>query len=330
TYHQKYTSKTESTPIFGIGGKQCSDYQVFCVQLDGRTVESDSYRYGFQGQEKDDKVKGEGNSINYKFRMHDPRVGRFFAVDPLASSYPWNSPYAFSENRVIDGVELEGLEYAQFQQLNSHEKWEAFLRPSSAQKIGANVSEAYAASRGTQLAGARDGPQDAFRHTIWNALNARDLTPEIAKKFADAHETGAESYDENNSAYDPVATKMDLWNNHKGRAIAEANPNATNKELEGLVRQSLANGELKMIVTENFNFQIGSDASGNPEMKSMDIAVDGSGNPIVPKSEPGLIGALKNSGFTVNTDTSMKQIVQSSDSSTPKTNKTIAPVLEEY
>jgi hypothetical protein len=43
--------------------------------------------------------------------MHDPRVGRFFAVDPLAGKYPWNSTYAFSENRVIDGVELEGLEY---------------------------------------------------------------------------------------------------------------------------------------------------------------------------------------------------------------------------
>ena len=42
--------------------------------------------------------------------MHDPRVGRFFAVDPLFRKYPYNSPYAFSENRVIDGIELEGLE----------------------------------------------------------------------------------------------------------------------------------------------------------------------------------------------------------------------------
>ncbi|OWP74764.1 hypothetical protein BWG23_12985 [Flavobacterium oreochromis] len=42
--------------------------------------------------------------------MHDPRVGRFFATDPLEVIYPWNSPYAFSENRVIDMVELEGLE----------------------------------------------------------------------------------------------------------------------------------------------------------------------------------------------------------------------------
>ncbi len=31
-------------------------------------------------------------------------------VDPLAPSYPHNSPYAFSENRVIDMIELEGLE----------------------------------------------------------------------------------------------------------------------------------------------------------------------------------------------------------------------------
>jgi RHS repeat-associated protein len=68
------------------------------------------YKYGFQGQERDDELKGNGNSINYKYRMDDPRIGRFFAIDPLAKDYPWNSPYAFSENRVIDGVELEGLE----------------------------------------------------------------------------------------------------------------------------------------------------------------------------------------------------------------------------
>ncbi len=50
--------------------------------------------------------------MNYDFRMHDPRIGRFFAIDPLTAKYPWNSPYAFSENRVIDRVELEGLEAA--------------------------------------------------------------------------------------------------------------------------------------------------------------------------------------------------------------------------
>ena len=39
---------------------------------------SEEYRYGFQNQVKDDEIKGEGNSLNYEFRMDDPRVGRFF------------------------------------------------------------------------------------------------------------------------------------------------------------------------------------------------------------------------------------------------------------
>jgi RHS repeat-associated protein len=88
------------------------DYSPFGVTLSGRNFEVDGgYRYSFQGQEHDDEIKGKGNSVNYKYRMHDPRLGRFFAVDPLASKYPHNSTYAFSENRVIDGVELEGLEF---------------------------------------------------------------------------------------------------------------------------------------------------------------------------------------------------------------------------
>ena len=61
----------------------------------------------------DNELKGEGNSVNYRYRMHDPRVGRFFAVDPLFRNYSYNSPYAFSENKVIHMVELEGLEAEQ-------------------------------------------------------------------------------------------------------------------------------------------------------------------------------------------------------------------------
>ena len=78
---------------------------------DFSTLYRGNHRYGFQGQESDNEVKGEGNnSLNFKYRMHDPRIGRFFAVDPLAYKYVYNSPYAFSENRVIDAFELEGLE----------------------------------------------------------------------------------------------------------------------------------------------------------------------------------------------------------------------------
>ena len=61
--------------------------------------------YKFQEQELQ-----ETGFYSFKWRNYMPDVGRFFNVDPLAEIYTHNSPYAFSENRVIDARELEGLE----------------------------------------------------------------------------------------------------------------------------------------------------------------------------------------------------------------------------
>jgi len=87
------------------------EYYPFGSLMEGRTYEAGFGRFGFQGQERDDEVKGVGASINYKYRMHDSRLGRFFVIDPLQKKYSYNSTYAFSENRLTDGVELEGLEF---------------------------------------------------------------------------------------------------------------------------------------------------------------------------------------------------------------------------
>jgi hypothetical protein len=92
--------------------------------MDGRTISMDSYRYGFQNQEKDDEMKGAGNMVNFKFRIHDSRIGRFFCLDPLAYKFPHNSPYAFSENVLIDHIEFEGLEKIHHLVYNKKEnKW---------------------------------------------------------------------------------------------------------------------------------------------------------------------------------------------------------------
>lgn len=74
------------------------------------TQGSSSYRYGFQKQEKDNEIYGEGNAISFTHRVEDTRLGRFFSTDPLTKKYPFYSPYSFSGNRVIDAIELEGLE----------------------------------------------------------------------------------------------------------------------------------------------------------------------------------------------------------------------------
>lgn len=40
------------------------------------------YRYGFNGQEKSDEIKGEGNSYTAQFWEYDPRIGRRWNMDP--------------------------------------------------------------------------------------------------------------------------------------------------------------------------------------------------------------------------------------------------------
>ena len=94
-----------------------TDYYPFGAPMDHGNSPNDrswsgGYRYGFNGQEKINEVKGSEKHIDFKFRGYDPRTGKFLSVDPLFKSYPWNSTYAFAENRVIDGVDLEGLEYS--------------------------------------------------------------------------------------------------------------------------------------------------------------------------------------------------------------------------
>jgi len=62
----------------------------------------------FQDQEKITDL--DLNWIQFKWRNHDPAIGRFFNVDPLAEEYNYWTPYAFSGNMVTAHRELEGLE----------------------------------------------------------------------------------------------------------------------------------------------------------------------------------------------------------------------------
>lgn len=60
--------------------------------------------------ERDDEVKGSGNSIEFAFRTYDPRLGKFLCVDPLAMYYSWLNNYHSARNNPILNIDLEGLE----------------------------------------------------------------------------------------------------------------------------------------------------------------------------------------------------------------------------
>lgn len=88
---------------------QSEEYYLFGLSYNSYSKESTvANRWKFQGQEHVNELSLGWDS--FKWRNHQPDIGRFFNVDPLAEKYYYNSPYAFSENKVVAHVELEGLE----------------------------------------------------------------------------------------------------------------------------------------------------------------------------------------------------------------------------
>lgn len=89
------------------------DYLPFGGQMPGRMYnDGDKYRYGFNGKENDNEVKGTGNQQDYGMRIYDPRIGRFLSIDPIASHYAMLTPYQFASNNPVQLIDLDGLEGA--------------------------------------------------------------------------------------------------------------------------------------------------------------------------------------------------------------------------
>jgi hypothetical protein len=86
--------------------KVSKDYYPFGMAIPNRNAASDQYRYGYQGQEKDDDVKGEGNHISFSDYGLDVRTGRRWNVDPEVLHDI--SPYAVFNNNPNFYVDPDG------------------------------------------------------------------------------------------------------------------------------------------------------------------------------------------------------------------------------
>ena len=114
---QLYTDHKQTQPD-GSGGisfykpdiVSTTDYYPFGFAVSKRSFSLDGYRYGYQGSEKDDEVKGNGNSYTTEFRQLDPRLGRWLSVDPLADKYPSMSPFLYTAGNPIRYIDAYGLE----------------------------------------------------------------------------------------------------------------------------------------------------------------------------------------------------------------------------
>jgi RHS repeat-associated protein len=77
------------------------------MQMPERSL-SGGYRFGFNGKEKDNEFKGEGDSYNFDSRVLDVRLGKWCSVDPKAWKFPEESPYTFVSNNPIIYVDPNG------------------------------------------------------------------------------------------------------------------------------------------------------------------------------------------------------------------------------
>jgi len=74
--------------------------------MPGRNFNSSEYRFGFNGMESDDELKGTKNSYDFGARIYDPRIGRWLSVDPVV--HHETSPYVGIDNSPIYKMDPDG------------------------------------------------------------------------------------------------------------------------------------------------------------------------------------------------------------------------------
>ena len=87
--------------------KSYTDYYPFGYPIRTRTNSSD-YRFGFNGQEKDNEVYGNGNIYTAEYWQYDSRLGRRWNVDPITK--PSLSTFSTFANNPIYFMDIFGLD----------------------------------------------------------------------------------------------------------------------------------------------------------------------------------------------------------------------------
>jgi RHS repeat-associated protein len=86
-----------------------SKNNAFGMVMPERSFSYEKYRWGFNGKETDNEVKGAGNSLDFGARIYDCRLGRFLSVDPLFKVTSFYTPYLFAGNKPVSAIDKGGL-----------------------------------------------------------------------------------------------------------------------------------------------------------------------------------------------------------------------------
>jgi len=127
--------------------------------MPGRNYSSASgYRYGFNGKEQDNDVKGEGNAYDFGERIYDPRIVRWHSTDNVIKA--WLSPYQYAANNPVNFVDPDGNDEIHFYFITTKRKNKSFAHESDVSKT--MVIKVIP----------KDGPDKFFHHEVTKVMNA--------------------------------------------------------------------------------------------------------------------------------------------------------------
>ncbi|MBN8567806.1 MAG: RHS repeat-associated core domain-containing protein [Flavobacteriales bacterium] len=221
--------------------KTCNfaNYYPFGMQQTGTAGSynlSSDYRYGYNGKEKDDEIKGEANSLDYGARIYDPRVGKFLSTDPLQLQFPFMSPFIYAADDPISMIDEDGkgpkpstgatLRTGIFF-ITHFPTAHAIGRYSKGADNISTVSQRFAGRLGfteEKDIAERGNEVNAFRHVLWQAEITARFGATVAKEAGDAHEGNPNALPIKSfyTNLDDADEAVDLMNNIIGRQIGKA------------------------------------------------------------------------------------------------------------
>jgi RHS repeat-associated protein len=84
------------------------DYYTSGMVMPARKWSLNAYRYGFNGKEVDNELKGDDNSLDFGDRFYDPRITRLLSVDHKSGAYPSHSPYSYAVGNPVFYIDPDG------------------------------------------------------------------------------------------------------------------------------------------------------------------------------------------------------------------------------